>query len=321
MDISQVNNNLSQQEDAIVEMLVSYYERIDKLEQIYDSVQTDIKEAANTDIEKICNLVNTIKKYNEIIVTLSDILSSLQEIVNASVQYINYSITQIILKRVQILSLRVKRIILEIKRTIANITKKMLEACNSGKGSIALTSIIGPIIAALQFVSQLVMYAIMGVNLLLKMVSIIMPVGAESMAFFMTFKSFKTTDIKAMNPNTSITDRLGTGVRESLKQLILAPDILNKTIIIASITAAAAAGAALIAEENSDFSKISCKALQLKDPASILKLIENLLTLLFIPQALPKYEKLLPINVGYLMWLILSFEPAGKKSFGFPGQP
>ena len=52
-----------------------------------------------------------------------------------------------------------------------------------------------------------------------------------------------------------------------------------------------------------------------------MKAIDFLLSQLPIPDPLPKYEKLLPINLGYLAWLIIGFCPAGKKSFGIPGFP
>lgn len=319
MDILQANTNMAAQEDAIVEMLITYYQYVDNLEDQYNKLQALSK---SVEVEKLCDYMNAIRLLTEIMQSLSNVLSSIQDIANACIAYITYSIAQIILKRIEILSLRIKKFVLEIRICIADMTKRLLEGCNSGKGSISLMPVIGPIITALQFVSQLVMFALLGIDFLLQMIVPIMPVSAESMAFFMTFKSFKTTSIKALNVNQSITDRLGDIVRNSLQQIIIAPDLLNKAIIVASVAAAATAGAAIAASDSdSDFSKITCNALKLKDPGSIIKLIENTLMMFFMPQALPKYEKLTPINAGYMMWLILSFEPAGKKSFGFPGFP
>ena len=64
-----------------------------------------------------------------------------------------------------------------------------------------------------------------------------------------------------------------------------------------------------------------CKVLKVINPKNIIKAIDRLLSTLPIPDPLPKYEKLLPINLGYLAWLIIGFCPAGKKAFGIPGFP
>ena len=66
---------------------------------------------------------------------------------------------------------------------------------------------------------------------------------------------------------------------------------------------------------------IGCKHLQLLDPEKIIKGIEFIVQLIPIPQALPKYEKISIINLGYVAWLLTSFELGGKRSFGMPGMP
>jgi hypothetical protein len=53
----------------------------------------------------------------------------------------------------------------------------------------------------------------------------------------------------------------------------------------------------------------------------IKSVVTGLLSLFIAQQPLPKFEQLHPGNIRYLMWLMLSFNPAMKKAFGLPGYP
>ena len=49
--------------------------------------------------------------------------------------------------------------------------------------------------------------------------------------------------------------------------------------------------------------------------------IKSILSLYLVSEPLPKYERISLTNLGYMYWLIMGFEPAMKKCFGFPGYP
>lgn len=195
--------------------------------------------------------------------------------------------------------------------------------CGSGITA-ALNAAIVAIMAAFKILAIAVYAVMMAVKLILDMMPPMISVGAESMCFFLTPKSvtlgLTKLEMTCTNPNKSICNRLPTVIKQSISAIEEAINIANNAIRIAMIATGAALGLAC-AFTQFNIPDTLCKVLKVINPQTIIKAIDLLLSLLPIPDPLPKYEKLLPINLGYLAWLIIGFCPAGKKAFGFPGFP
>ena len=122
------------------------------------------------------------------------------------------------------------------------------------------------------------------------------------------------------NPNKSICNRLPTTIKQSISAIEESVNIANNSTRIAMIATGASLGL-VCAFTQFNIPDTLCKVLKVINPRTIIKDVDHLLSLLPIPDPLPKYEKLLPINLGYVNWLSTGFCPAGKKAFGFPGYP
>ncbi len=267
------------------------------------------------------DIVKKVKRYESIIKTLTTHIGELTELTQYCVQNIKYYTAQYLIKRLQLLALKVKKLVLTVKVKISKLLQNILKAVLSCRAAGATSALLMPILTALQVVGMLIGAALAAIESLLKLIPDPIAVKPSAMAFFPTPKSMKKVDIVAINTNTSICDRLPEPIKVGIREAVKITDKLNVPIKLAIVAACAASGAAQAKSKNKDFKIIGCKRLSLLDPQKIIKAIEFLVGLLPIPQALPKYEKLSIINLGYLAWLLTSFELAGKRSFGMMGMP
>jgi len=276
---------------------------------------TSINENPDTDFA-YCKIVDKINELKKIIQFFEKPIKIFNEIMTYCVDFIKYDAAQIIIKYVETLALFVKKIVLHIKRKIAEFMKKMLQGCVGGLGSAAMAIFIQPIIMTFQTISILANGILTAITSLLSFLPPMLSISAEGMSFFMTPKSLKTVEMNITNPNQSIVYRLPSTLMEQVQNLLKQFDKLNIPIKVSAVAAGAALGA-LSAKEGKDLN-IGCNALKLFDPKTILKAIELIVSILPLSQPLPKYEKLSLLNIGFLVWLITGFEPAGFQSFGFP---
>lgn len=263
-----------------------------------------------------CKIVNKIQDLEKILKFVEKPIEIFNDIIQYCVKYIQFSAAQIIAKYTQMLTLFVKRITVYIKRKIAEFLKKMLEACTRGLGATSMAIFIQPILLLFQGISILANGILMGTTIILSALPSLLAVDAEGMAFFMTPKSLQTTAMNVINANQSIVYRLPEALMQQLQNLLKQFDKLNIPIKVSAVAAGAALGA-LSVRDGKDL-EVGCDALKLLNPKTILKAIEALVSLLPLAQPLPKYEKLSFTNIGFLVWLITGFEPAGFQSFGFP---
>ena len=282
---------------------------------VIDENNTSINENPDSNFA-YCKIVNKIQDLEKILKFIEKPIKVFNEIIQYCVKYIQFSIAQIIAKYTQMLVLFVKRITVYIKRKVAEFLKKMLEACTRGLGSATMVIFIQPIILLFQGISILANGILIGTTAVLSALPSLIAVDAEGMCFFMTPKSLQTTKMNVINTNQSIVYRLPEALMQQLQNLLKQFDKLNIPIKISAVAAGAALGA-LSVRDGKDLN-IGCNALKLLDPMTILKAIETLVSLLPLAQPLPKYEKLSFTNIGFLVWLITGFEPAGFQSFGFP---
>ena len=147
------------------------------------------------------------------------------------------------------------------------------------------------------------------------------------MGFFPTPKSmisgFFPVEMKPKNANqdiySNIADVLISPIEEGFRQAsILAVQMkskameaeieANKQLLTSTNEIIDIPDSQISLEESYDLSKVK---------AAIALLLSTLIT----PEPLPKYERLHPGNLGYMAWLLTSFEPSMKKCFGIPSFP
>ena len=290
------------------------------------------EETTNTNREedkavKMCKMIAKIKSLQKIV----DNLKGLTVVLTDSMKYIvEYAITaavEYVMKKIQLIALKIKRLLVELSIKIAKMTKNLLLSLDNKCGSeitAALNTAMIAVMAVFKGLAVAVYSVMMTVKLILDMMPPMISVGAESMCFFLTPKSvmsgLSNVGITCTNPNKSICNRLPTVIKQAISTIEEQINLSNNAIRIAMIATGAALGLTC-AFTQFNIPETLCKVLKVINPETIIKAIDLLLSPLPIPDPLPKYEKLLPINLGYLAWLIVGFCPAGKKAFGFPGYP
>ena len=290
------------------------------------------EETTNTNREedkaiKMCQMIAKIKSLQKIVDSLKGLTVVLTDSMKYIVEYNINAAVEYIMKKIQILALKIKRLLVELSIKIAKMMRSVLigldNKCGSGITA-TLNSAIVAIMAVFKALAIAVNAVMMAVKYILDMMPPMISVGAESMCFFLTPKSamlgLTKVEMTCANPNKSICNRLPTVIKQSISAIEEEINIANNAIRIAMIATGAASGLAC-AFTQFNIPDTLCKVLKVINPQTIIKAIDLLLSLLPIPDPLPKYEKLLPINLGFLAWLIIGFCPAGKKAFGFPGYP
>ena len=290
------------------------------------------EETTNTNREedkavKMCKMIAKIKSLQKIVDSLKGLTIVLTDSMKYIVEYNINAAVEYIMKKIQILALKIKRLLAELSIKIAKMMRSLLIGLDNKCGS-GITATINSAIVAIMAVFKALAIAVNAVMMAVKFILDMMPpmisVGAETMCFFLTPKSamlgLTKVEMTCANPNKSICNRLPTVIKQSISAIEEEINIANNAIRIAMIATGAAFGLTC-AFTQFNIPDTLCKVLKVINPQTIIKAIDLLLSLLPIPDPLPKYEKLLPINLGYLAWLIIGFCPAGKKAFGFPGYP
>ena len=225
--------------------------------------------------------------------------------------------SQIILKYVEIIVLHIKKIISIIKRTVAEWTKMILQWASAGKGGAVVMTLISPVILLYKGISILATGILMGIQVALSILPAMIVVPAEGMSFFLTPKSMKLTEMNVVNSSQSVIYWLPPAIMDKINDIVKSVDKINIPLKVSGIAAGALLTASTIATASE--LKVHCPDSSKLNPETILKLINEILKTLAIPQPLPKYENLSLLNLGFLAWLLTGFCPAGQASFGLPG--
>lgn len=150
------------------------------------------------------------------------------------------------------------------------------------------------------------------------------------MGFFITPKTLaagilaptNNLDMKPINANqdiySNIADAIVNPIEESARQAATIATSTKSAAALAEITKNAAT---LAGDEIVDIPDTNVELEKTIDLTVLRQLIITALNLLCSPEALPKYERLHPLNINFLIWLITSFEPTMKKCFGIPTFP
>lgn len=232
-----------------------------------------------------------------------------------------------IVKWLKLTILFAKKSILYGKLWIYKSLRWMIKAATTGKISSALQAAYAAVIVWIQ-TNMKIIDSIMQVisNLLISLVGFTLDGGA--MGFFITPKSilsgatvpYPQLSMIPMNINqdifTNIADALISPIEESLRNATIAKMSADNAKMVVDITAGASAIVA-----GGDLIPIPTPEVNPFDLAAFKTALANLLATIALPEPLPKYERLHPGNIGFMVWLITSFEPTMKRCFGFPMYP
>ena len=232
-----------------------------------------------------------------------------------------------IVKWLKLTVLFAKKSILYGKLWIYKSLRWMIKAATTGKISSALQTAYAAVITWIQS-SMKIIDTIMQVitNLLNSLIGFTLDGGA--MGFFITPKSvlsgvivpYPQLSMTPMNINqdifTNIADTLISPIEESLRNATIAKMSGDNAKMVADITAGASSIVA-----GGDLVPISTPEVNPFDLGAFKAALANLLAMIALPEPLPKYERLHPANIGFMVWLITSFEPTMKRCFGFPMYP
>lgn len=232
-----------------------------------------------------------------------------------------------IVKALKITILFAKKCILYGKRFVYKSLRWVLQTAANGKVTNALYSAYVAVINFIQANIKII-DTIMQVitNLLNSLIGFTLDGGA--MGFFITPKSILSgitipapqLTMTPMNINQDIFTNIADSLISPLEEAIRTSDVLKKNSDALKMTSDIATNAAAVAN-GGELEPISTPEVDPFDLTALKTSIAVVLSTLALPEPMPKYERLSVTNLGYLTWLITSFEPTMKKCFGFPGYP
>ena len=248
-------------------------------------------------------------------------LENMNEDIQISVdsRYTNFVATQIILKKFQIIKYRIEKVRKTIQVIEAKTVKAVLESLLKGKGS-AANPVLTPPIMVLQALAQVINVIMQIINVIVAVISNIpiMSVDAAGMCFFMTPKSFNTAKMQIMNVKKSINDTTPDPIAKAISTVQQKINESNGLLKKTKVATMAAAGAATA---GANFNPGEFGTLEPFNPKIIKTAVNLILMTLLDAEPVPRFEKLSPLNIRFMVWLVTGFVPAGKKSFGIPGFP
>ena len=235
---------------------------------------------------------------------------------------VSYTAMGIILKRYQIIQYRVQMMQKFLKLKLAELRKKLLTEMLNGKDdagselSIPIKQFLFTVGTAVNVVSSIV-----GVILTFINTFTILNIDAAGCAFGPTPKNLMmTSKMTIANTRSSTTNTipepLDIAISQAETQIEAANGQLKKTKVITMASEATATVA-----KGGEFGVGSFGSLPKFDGKTIRTAIKLLMQSLLDAEALPRYEKLSPTNIRFLVFLTTGFEPAAQKTFGIPGYP
>lgn len=280
----------------------------DKAEEIKEKVEDKAEDVK----EKIDNAVSDTKD------GLSELIGQLK----IPAEAVKYPAMGIILKRFQIIKYRCEIIQKSLLVMMAKARKKVLCSLLTGKDDAGSPATI-PLKSFLMGVAVVANVIATIIGILLNIINsiVILNVDGAGCAFGPTPKSLmstcKMTVANSKQSTTcSIPEPVDLAITEAENQYEVAKGETKK----AQVLAMASAGAASIAG-GGVFNPGQFPSLPKMDGTAIRQAIKLILMTLVDAEALPRYEKLTPINIRFLVFLITGFEPAAKNAFGLPGFP
>lgn len=290
-----------------------------KVQEITDKAKEEINEAVDQTKQAVQEEIDeTTEKINE----KKDELTETLENLKIPLEAVRYAAMGIILKRFQIIKYRCEIIQKNIMVLMAKLRKKVLLELmyNKDDSGSPVTAGIKAFLMSMAVVAN-VIAMVMGVILNIINAIVILNVDASGCCFGPTPKSLMmTSKMTVTNVNGSTTAPIPQPVEKLIAEAENQIEKTNGEIKKANVLAMASNAAASVSNGGT-FNPGSFPALPKFDGTAIRQAIKLLIMTLFDAEALPRYEKLTPINIRFMVFLITGFEPAAKKTFGFPGFP
>lgn len=249
------------------------------------------------------------------------VITKLQNIVSKS------KVVKYIIKTIKQIALFGKKCILNGKLWMYKAMRGILIKAANGKVTAALSNAYAAVINWIKANAEIIDKVLLIIqNILNSLIGLTLDAGA--MGFFITPKSLLAGVItpspqQTMIPQnqnkdifTNIADSLVSPIEETVRQALT----VKKTSEVASTSAQIATNTSL-AVTTGVLTPVEVPKGEAYDLAMFKKLIGILLSTLALPEALPKYERLHVANLGFLAWMLTSFQPAMKRNFGLPGYP
>lgn len=230
-----------------------------------------------------------------------------------------------------------KKIILYIKKSIKTgelfiykTTKKVLNFAANNKVTDALSKAYSSVFNFIESISKYIDITLETIEGLLSTL-VGFNLDGETMGFFITPKTVMAgfavpDDYTTMKPlnfeksiKTNISDEEVEGLKENYRKEKINKSEKKKVKISAYIQENV--NRILNSDESVDIPDIEIEKDNTDDFSNLMKKIALVVSLSIQPEPLPKYERLHPANIGYMTWLITSFEPTMKKCFGLPTFP
>ena len=234
-----------------------------------------------------------------------------------------------IIKKLKLILSHTKKAMLYGKLYILKASKKVLTFAANNKVTKALQKAFVAVVNSMDIIKKIIEAILKMIEgLLSSLVGFTLDGGC--MGFFPTPKSMvsgffppSNGTMKPANANqdiyTNIADALISPLEEVVRNIALSSTQAKNKAIQTEIET----NKALIVN-NDDIIDIPDSTIKLEETIDLSKLkalIVLMLSTLFTPEPLPKYERLHPGNLGYMTWLLTSFEPTMKKCFGIPSYP
>ena len=228
-----------------------------------------------------------------------------------------------VIKAIKLTMLTVKVAVLKGQLFVYKCLKDILSDINCERISNNLNLILAGTLEVLKAIASIILIILKVIDTILKSLGLIgLSLDGGAMAFVFSVKAMANGIMaaKAKEANNDLSgfgimNIIDTTIEETLIKPLKTVNDKNKVAYVAANVALATANSMV-----PDIVPISnTESLNLKE---LKKMVNTLLLSIFTPsEPMPKYERLSVINLRYLMWLQMYFEPAMKQSFGMPGMP
>ena len=235
-----------------------------------------------------------------------------------------------IIKKLKLIILYVKKSLLQGKLYMLKLSKKILTFAANNKVTEAMSGAFAAVVTFIKANEQIINIILQVIqNIFQSLIGFSLDGGL--MGFFITPKSVMAGIAMPDNQLTMTPINANQDIFSNIADVLINPieeTFRNAAIGITSSKTAVATSKiisnALIISGTDDIIDIPDADFELEnalDLSALKAAIVGLLSTLFTPEPLPKYERLHPGNLGFLTWLITAFEPTMKKCFGLPMYP
>ena len=225
------------------------------------------------------------------------------------------------IKRLKLVTLNVKKWVLYGQLFILKMTRGVLQSMQGGKFIEGIQDAYKWIVNAIKKTAEIIDIGLKYIDMTIDMlVTGFFSIDGGAMCFLLTPKTIMTGVYSCKVNQPEETHTICDGISDKVFDLTNEYIEKKKTARKAIKTAYVAKQLA-IAQSIGDIPDMPGIELDAISDDDVTAFIKSILSLYLVSEPLPKYERLSLTNLGYMYWLIMGFEPAMKKCFGFPGQP